>query len=232
MRADLYSAKALNISRNKALEMIKLGEILLNDEVLSKPSLNIESGKISTTSEIYISRAALKLKDFLSQIEFELRDKVIIDVGSSTGGFIQILLSKGVKSVTAVDVGSNQLHEILRVNERVKVYENTDIRDFESDEIFDILTCDVSFISLNLILNDIVRLFSQYALLLFKPQFEVGKDVKRDKKGVVVDKKAIKKASLNFELNAARLGLMMCEKRVSKVKGKDGNEEIFYLFKK
>ena len=73
-----------------------------------------------------------------------------MDVGSSTGGFVQILLQRGVKSVTALDVGSSQLSEILRRSPRVIVRENTDIREFESEKKFDLVSCDVSFISLNL----------------------------------------------------------------------------------
>lgn len=232
MRADIYTANALNISRNKACEMIKNGDILLDNDIITKPSIDIQSGSISTTAEIYVSRAALKLKGFLNDSLLNLSGKTAIDVGSSTGGFVQILLENGVIEVSAVDVGSSQLSEILRDDKRVKIYENCDIRDFKSDKRFEILTCDISFISLNLVLDKISDLFSEFAILLFKPQFEVGKDAKRDKKGVVVDKKAIDKAVAKFELNAARLGLLMIDKKVSKVLGKDGNEEIFYLFKK
>ncbi|QKF64886.1 TlyA family RNA methyltransferase [Campylobacter corcagiensis] len=232
MRADLYTANALNISRNKASEMIKNGEILLDGEILSKPSLEIDSGNIVARSKIYVSRAALKLKSFLKEVPLDLAGKSAIDVGSSTGGFVQILLENGVKEVVAVDVGSSQLSEILRDKANVVIKENCDIRDFKSDKSFEILTCDISFISLNLVLDKISQLFSEFAILLFKPQFEVGKDTKRDKKGVVVDKKAIEKAAKRFELNAAKLGLLMIDKKASKVLGKDGNEEIFYLFKK
>lgn len=232
MRADLYAANALNISRNKANEMIKNGEILLDGDILTKSSIEITSGDIKATAEIYVSRAALKLKEFLKEKDIILDKKTAIDVGSSTGGFVQILLEKGVDSVVAVDVGSSQLHDSLRQNPKVKVYENIDIRNFKSDEVYQILTCDISFISLNLVIDKISKLFSQYAIILFKPQFEVGKDIKRDKKGVVTDKKSIEQAQAKFELNAARLGLLFVDKEVSKVKGKDGNEEIFYIFKK
>ncbi|MSN96975.1 TlyA family RNA methyltransferase [Campylobacter sp. FMV-PI01] len=232
MRADLYTANALNISRNRAIELIRSGQILLDDMVLSKPSFDIKSGKISAINEIYVSRAALKLKLFLENVGINLKDKVCIDIGSSTGGFTQILLENGAKSVTCVDVGSNQLHQNLRDNDRVKVFENLDIRDFKTNQIYEILTCDVSFISLNLIMPYLINLFSEFAIMLFKPQFEVGKMVKRDKNGVVVDQKSILKSMQKFELDCAKLGLIFVEKRYSKIKGKSGNEEIFYLFKK
>lgn len=232
MRADIYAANALGISRSRAGELIKNSQILLNSEILTKPSLEVSSGEISVLDEIYVSRAAIKLKEFLKETDLDLAGKRAIDVGSSTGGFVQILLENGVKEVVAVDVGSNQLHKILRSDKRVKFYENSDFREFESDEIYEILTCDVSFISLNLLLPKISSFFSEFGVLLFKPQFEVGKDVKRDKNGVVKDTKAIEKAMRNFELNAAKCGLVMVEKRVSRLKGKGGNEEIFYMFSK
>lgn len=232
MRADKYVANALNISRNKASELIKDGNVFLDKEAILKPSLEIENGEIELLADVYVSRAALKLKYFLQEVNINLQDKDIIDVGSSTGGFVQILLQNGVKSVTAVDVGTMQLHSSLKNNDKIKLFENTDIKEFESDKSFDILTCDVSFISLSAILKYLKPLFSEFAIFLFKPQFEVGKSVKRDKKGVVKDEKAIKQAKAKFELEAANLGLLLLYSNECKVKGKEGNVEYFYLFKK
>ncbi|PSM52549.1 16S/23S rRNA (cytidine-2'-O)-methyltransferase [Campylobacter blaseri] len=232
MRADKYVANVLNISRNKASEIIKDKKVFLNKEPILKPSLEIEGGDIELLGDIYVSRAALKLKYFLEEIELDFKDKTAIDVGSSTGGFVQILLQNGVKSVTAVDVGTMQLHSSLKEDNRVEIFENTDIRELKVDKSFEILTCDVSFISLSNILEYLKPLFSEFAILLFKPQFEVGKNIKRDKKGVVKDEKAIKQVMARFELNAANLGLMLVECIVCKLKGKEGNVEYFYLFKK
>lgn len=232
MRADLYVANALNISRNKASEFIKDKKILINGELLEKNSLDINNAKVEIMSEIYVSRAAFKLKEFLKDTDLDLKNKTVIDVGSSTGGFIQILLKNDVKKVVGVDVGTNQLDEKLKKDERVFVYENLDIKNFENKEIFDILTCDISFISLNLVIEKLSKLFTEFAIILFKPQFEVGVKAKRDKKGRVLDEKAILKAMNKFELNAAKQGLIMLKKEKSKLKGKNGNEEYFYLFKK
>lgn len=232
MRADLYVANALNISRNKASEFIKDKKILINGELLEKNSLDIDNAKVEIMSEIYVSRAAFKLKEFLKDTDLDLKNKTVIDVGSSTGGFIQILLKNDVKKVVGVDVGTNQLDEKLKKDERVFVYENLDIKNFENKEIFDILTCDISFISLNLVIEKLLKLFTEFAIILFKPQFEVGVEAKRDKKGRVLDEKAILKAMNKFELNAAKQGLIMLKKEKSKLKGKNGNEEYFYLFKK
>lgn len=156
----------------------------------------------------------------------------VLDVGSSTGGFVQILLQRGAKSVTALDVGSSQLSEILRRDPRVIVRENTDIREFISEKKFDLITCDVSFISLNLILKSLARLAKSALIVLFKPQFEVGAEAKRNKKGVLKDEKAAHAARAKFERLCAELGLATLHAGACKITGKEGNQEFFYLLKR
>ena len=156
----------------------------------------------------------------------------VLDVGSSTGGFMQILLQRGAKSVTALDVGSSQLSEILRRDPRVIVRENTDIREFASKKKFDLITCDVSFISLNLILKSLASLAKNALIVLFKPQFEVGTEAKRNKKGVLKDEKAICAARAKFERLCAELGLAALHASACKITGKEGNREFFYLLKR
>nr|WP_314119961.1 SAM-dependent methyltransferase [uncultured Campylobacter sp.] len=156
----------------------------------------------------------------------------VLDVGSSTGGFVQILLQRGAKSVTALDVGSSQLSEILRRSPRVIVRENTDIREFESEKKFDLITCDVSFISLNLILKSLASLAKSVLIVLFKPQFEVGAEIKRNKKGVLKDEKAARAARTKFERLCAELGLAVLHASACKITGKEGNQEFFYLLKR
>lgn len=156
----------------------------------------------------------------------------VLDVGSSTGGFLQILLQCGVKSVTALDVGSSQLSEILRRDPRVIVRENTDIREFASKKKFDLITCDVSFISLNLILKSLASLAKNALIVLFKPQFEVGAEIKRNKKGVLKDEKAVCAARAKFEQLCAELGLVALHASACKITGKEGNQEFFYLLKR
>ena len=156
----------------------------------------------------------------------------VLDVGSSTGGFVQILLQRGAKSVTALDVGSSQLSEILRRDPRVIVRENTDIREFASKKKFDLITCDVSFISLNLILKSLASLAKNALIVLFKPQFEVGAEIKRNKKGVLKDEKAVCAARAKFEQLCAELGLVVLHASACKITGKEGNREFFYLLKR
>ena len=156
----------------------------------------------------------------------------VLDVGASTGGFVQILLQRGAKSVTALDVGSSQLSEILRRDPRVVVRENTDIRKFASEKKFDLITCDVSFISLNLILKSLASLAKSALIVLFKPQFEVGAKAKRNKKGVLKDEKEAHGARAKFERLCAELGLAVLHAGACKITGKEGNREFFYLLKR
>ncbi|WP_086290802.1 23S rRNA (cytidine-2'-O)-methyltransferase TlyA [Campylobacter devanensis] len=233
MRADLAVSKALNISRNQAAGLIENGVVLTDSKIIKKASQEIDKDQIiEIKSQIYVSRAALKLAGFLDEIKLNLKDKIALDIGSSTGGFVQILLENGIKQVTALDVGTMQLSANLRDDSRVIVQENTDIREFESGDKFDIITADVSFISLLHIISHIDRLALGDIILLFKPQFEVGKDAKRTKNGVVKDEKAINKAMIKFESECLALGWKLIYKSNSQIKGKEGNIELFYYFKK
>ncbi len=222
-------------SRNRALDAIKRGRVSVNGKI-AKPSTRCnENSQIDIDIEkFYVSRASRKLELFLEEYPLDLKGKVALDIGSSTGGFVQILLEKGVESVTAVDVGSDQLHHSLRDNERVYLYENMDIRDFKSETLFNLITCDVSFISVVKILNHIDRLLNSGGdiILLFKPQFEVGKGVKRDSRGVVLDSRAIESAKERFKQATSDLGWKLCYTTNSKLSGKSGNIEYVYHFKK
>lgn len=232
MRFDNFVAQALKISRNKAQNLIKEGKILLNGEILGKVSAEVASGEISATDEIFVSRGALKLKGFLDECALDITGVRALDIGSSTGGFVQILLKYGASEVVALDVGSAQLDDSLRCDPRVIVRENTDIREFESQTSFELITCDVSFIGIEKILPSILRLASRDIILLFKPQFEVGVGAKRDKKGVIKNQKPVEQAMAKFELNCAKMGLIMIQKLPCQIKGKEGNQEFFYHYKK
>jgi len=220
-------------SRNRAIDAIKRGKVFV-DGKLAKPSTKCdENSVIDIDSEkFYVSRASKKLELFLEEYPMDLGDKRALDIGSSTGGFVQILLENMVESVTAVDVGSDQLHHTLRDNPKVEIFEETDIREFKSVKPFDIVTCDVSFISILKIIEDIDRLSGGDMILLFKPQFEVGRNVKRDSRGVVVDQSAIQEAIETFERKTSELGWELCYSTLSKLAGKSGNVEFVYHFRK
>jgi len=235
MRLDNYLVeKELASSRNKAQGLIKDGLVIVNSKVILKSSFKLEDSdevKVQEHKE-YVSRAAFKLSHFLEELDLSLESKIALDIGSSTGGFTQVLLENGVKEVSAVDVGKDQLHKSLKEDSRVHSYESCDIREFESDKKFDIVVSDVAFISLLHILGDVDRLSNDKIILLFKPQFEVGREAKRDKNGVVLDEKVILKAMIKFE-DACRLkGWKLILKSPSQLTGKEGNLEYCYCYEK
>lgn len=235
MRLDLYLTKNFDIqSRNKAHEIIKSNKIKVDGKTVSKPSFLVdETSKIELLEEdFYVSRAAYKLKHFLDEIKIDLKNKEALDIGSSTGGFTQILLLNSIKKVTCVDVGSNQLHEKIKNDKRIVFFEKQDIRKFQSDKKFDLVTCDVSFISILNILREIDSFAKNEIIILFKPQFEVGTNVKRDKKGVVKDKKAVLKAREKFLDQTKLLNWKLKYNSQSKLEGKEGNEEELFYFNK
>lgn len=235
MRLDIYITKHHQLqSRNKASELIKSGKVLVDTKVITKPSFDIEGSENIEIQEkdFYVSRSAYKLKYFVEEHHIQCENKSAVDIGSSTGGFTQILLEKGVNSLTCVDVGSNQLHPTLKQNPKITIAENTDIRKFTTPQPFDITTCDVSFISILYILDDIHRVSKKEIIILYKPQFEVGKEIKRDSNGVVKDTSAIQKERENFLLHTQKLGWNLLKTDHSKLQGKSGNqEELFYFIK-
>jgi 23S rRNA (cytidine1920-2'-O)/16S rRNA (cytidine1409-2'-O)-methyltransferase len=237
LRLDLYLVeKKLVENRSKAKDLILNNKVTIDGVILKKPSIVMDLAKeydiYIDNEELFVSRAGNKLHNFLKSISFDIKGLNCLDIGSSTGGFSQVLLQNEVLSINCVDVGSDQLHGIVRNDKRVTVNENCDIRDFKSDIIFDLVTCDVSFISILHIIDSIDFFAHDKIIILFKPQFEVGKNVKRDKKGVVKDEFAIQKSCEAFEKKCLELNWKLIKKDVSKIKGKDGNVEYFYYFEK
>jgi len=235
MRLDLYLTKNYNLqSRNKASELIKAKKVTIDGKVISKPSFFVtDSHNVEiNTEDFYVSRAAYKLKHFLDDNSIDIENLRALDIGSSTGGFTQILLLNNVLSVTCVDVGSNQLHESLRDDKRIIIKENTDIREFSSKEAFSLVTCDVSFISILNIIEDIDRLSRDKIIILYKPQFEVGREVKRDSNGVVQNQEAITQCREEFLQLTQKLNWKLHFHAQSKLSGKSGNKEELFYFQK
>ncbi|SFZ98452.1 RNA binding methyltransferase FtsJ like [hydrothermal vent metagenome] len=232
MRLDKYLVEEGYFeSRNRAHDAIKAGYVTV-DGNKPKASAKIDENSIVEVEDakFYVSRAGRKLDAFLEEYSIDFKNKRALDIGSSTGGFAQIVLENGVNSLACVDVGTNQLHISLRDNEKITLHEETDIRDFEAPEKFELITCDVSFISILQIVSDIDRLIESGGdiVILYKPQFEVGKDVKRDSKGVVQDIDAIDRRKEDFEANVKKLGWELKYQSLSKVSGKEGNKEYLY----
>ena len=234
MRLDKYLLKNGFVdSRNKASELIRRSAVFVDDKLITKSSFDVEDNvRIKIESQIYVSRAAWKLKYFLENIRLNIRDTDCLDIGSSTGGFTEILLENGALKVTCVDVGSNQLHKSLRIRSDVLVYENMDIRDFKTNKQYDLVVCDVSFISISKIIYTIKSLAKKDIILLFKPQFEVGRDAKRTSRGVIKNQKDTNNAFLEFEQSLCDNDLKIIFKKESQLCGKEGNIEQFYFINK
>ena len=236
MRLDKYLVdEGYFESRNRANDAIKAGKVKVGGK-LAKASTKIdENSSVDVENEkFYVSRAARKLESFLLEHTVDMKEKRALDIGSSTGGFAQIVLENGVSTLSCVDVGKKQLHISLHKEERLSLFEETDIRNFEADEAFELITCDVSFISVLQIISDINRLAQDGTdiVILYKPQFEVGKDVKRDSRGVVQDIDAIARRKEEFEAETLKLGWNQSYQAESKVTGKEGNKEYLYHFVK
>ncbi len=235
-RLDNYLVdKKIVESRTKAQAIVKDGLVSVNDKVIKKSAFKIDvENDIVKVQEYkqYVSRSANKLALFLEELDLNVKDKIALDIGSSTGGFTQVLLENEVSEVSAVDVGKDQLHKSIKEDSRVYSFESCDIRKFESEKKFDLVVSDVSFISLLYILDDVERLATEDIILLFKPQFEVGREAKRDNHGVVLDDKVIANAMENFEEACSVKEWNLIKKSPSKLTGKEGNLEYCYYFKK
>ena len=190
---QLLVEKKLVDTKTKAQSMIMAGQVKVNDKVITKSGngfpldSNIVINKLGPD---WVSRGALKLLRAIEIFKIEISNKVCLDIGSSTGGFSDVLLSKKAKTIFAVDVGTNQLHEKLRKEKDIISIENFNARYLNSTVItkkIDILVCDVSFISLKKVIFPSIKLLSKNAeiIALIKPQFETHK--KNLRKGVVRD---------------------------------------------
>lgn len=234
MRLDHYLVDAgLAPTRTKAQQLIKAGAVTVDGAVTKKAAFCVEEQAVAVTEAMpYVSRAALKLKGFLPYLPFACEGSEALDIGASTGGFTQVLLEAGAVHVDAVDVGRDQLHPRVRNDARVASYEQTDIRTFCPDRTYDVVTSDVSFISLHHILEDIDRLAHRWIVLLFKPQFEVGREVRRDRRGVVMQEDAVAAAQTRFEAACAARGWSLRAKEAAAITGKEGNLETCYCYEK
>lgn len=221
-------------TREKAKRAIMAGLVYANEERLDKPGEKIPSDTVLTIKGKvmpYVSRGGLKLEKAIKAFDLDLKDKVMLDIGSSTGGFTDCGLQNGVKLSYALDVGYNQLAWKLRQDERVVVMERTNFRyvtpaDLEG-EMPNFASIDVSFISLTLILPVLKTLLvsgSDVAALI-KPQFEAGKE-QVGKKGIVRDSKVhlqVINKILDFSLE---LGFDVQHLTYSPITGGDGNIEF------
>ena len=219
-------------SRSQAENYIKLGDVYVNKKVVQKAGTPVSETDVLELKSVgqYVSRAGLKLASVAEKLHVDFRDMVVLDVGSSTGGFTDYALQHGAKKVFAVDVGTDQLHPSLRSDPRIELHEKTDIRDFVPSEPIDIVVVDVSFISLRDILPHVARIVPSGAKIvaMLKPQFEAGRG--RTNKGVIKNNAVRRRILADFELWAERY-FVIADKRDSEVAGQKGNVERFYLLR-
>jgi 23S rRNA (cytidine1920-2'-O)/16S rRNA (cytidine1409-2'-O)-methyltransferase len=186
-----------------------------------------------TATEQYVSRAALKLASVAKTLGLNFKGKIVLDVGSSTGGFTDYALQHGARKVIAIEVGTNQLHPSLRTDPRIELHERTDIRDMdELTETADIVVIDVSFVSLREILPAVAQLVDPHAqiIAMVKPQFEAEQSSLKHK-GVIKNDRIRRDILKDFEL-WTRKDFAIVDKADSEVTGMKGNLERFYSLKR
>ena len=202
MRLDVYlTDKGFFKSRNKAAETVKRRLIEVDGKVVYKQSYTVDPEKseiIIKESDSFVSNGGYKLQKAFDDFNFNAENLICADIGASTGGFTECLLRHGAKKIYAVDVGKSQLDETLSKDERVIVIDEFNARDMCENtfgEKVDLVTSDVSFISLTYILRQISRVLKDngYAIVLVKPQFECGRK-SLNKNGIVTDVKDRKRA--------------------------------------
>lgn len=238
IRLDLMlEQRGLMPSRARARDAILRGTVSVNGAPAKKPNQMVGEADVIAISDPaagYVSRAALKLVAGLDAGGIAVDGKVCLDVGSSTGGFTQVLLERGARQVYAVDVGHGQLHDSLRGDGRVVSLEGTNARELDREvipDVVDLLVSDVSFVSVTKVLEAPLGLCGAkaQAVVLFKPQFEVGREFVGSG-GVVRDAEASARAMAEVVAFVEAQGFALRETVVSPIAGGDGNLETVLVF--
>lgn len=233
MRLDLaLTERGLTRSRNQAAQLIAEGKVLIDGRTAMKASQPVDhTADLQIDEQPWVSRAAHKLLGALDQSETRVPARVL-DAGASTGGFTAVCLERGAERVYAVDVGHGQLAAELREDPRVVVHEGTNLRDLTLDHVeaepVDLVVADVSFISLRLILEPMLAVLTPdgVALLLIKPQFEVGRE-QLGAGGLVKDEQTRLRTVAGVIEYAEALGWHCDWQGVSALPGTAGNIEYF-----
>jgi len=227
----LLVIRGLVKTRSKAEDLVRRGFVSVDQMVVTKPGIFLDNNSklLVDAHESFVSRAGEKLNSVVDLFKLDFANKVVLDVGSSTGGFSELSLRRGANKVIAVELGTDQMHPRLREDSRIELHEKTDIRDFKTNEHIDIVVIDVSFISLREILPSISRLSADdtTVVAMVKPQFEaVTGGLKH--KGVIKNDNMRRAILKDFE-NWCRTSFVIKAKADSAVAGAKGNVERFYL---
>lgn len=232
----LVVERGLCTSREKARRLILAGEVLVNDVPVDKPGTLVPSDaalRLRHPPAPYVGRGGEKLEGALDELELDVAGFRVLDIGASTGGFTDCLLSRGARRVTALDVGKGQLDWKLRSDPRVEVVEGKNARYLEPSDFpepYDLVTVDVSFISLTKVLPAASALVREGGLILMlvKPQFELQPEL-IERGGLVTDPGRHRDAVASVAHAAQKLGLGILGLCRAVIKGVAGNQEFFLL---
>jgi len=241
MRLDVYlTLKGICKSRENAKDLILKGRVKVKGICVNKPSFNVAINDKVEFEEYdllpYVSKGGLKLERAINEFGIDFKDKLVLDMGSSTGGFTDCALKHGAKFVWAVDVGTNQLDERLKNDQRISSIENTDIRALKFEQIgsrVDAVVGDLSFISLINVLKIIPSFIKDdgFVILLIKPQFEVGPE-NVGKGGIVKNPKLHVKVIERIRANASEFQLYLLGLTYAPIVDLKKNIEYLALFKR
>jgi 23S rRNA (cytidine1920-2'-O)/16S rRNA (cytidine1409-2'-O)-methyltransferase len=225
--------RGLTPSRERAQALILAGKVLVNEQKIEKSGASVDSAstlRLLGDDLRYVSRGGLKLERALEHWKINLSGKVCLDIGASTGGFSDCMLQHGAAKVIAVDTGYGQMDFALRNDPRMCLLEKTNARYLQASDIgepIDFIAMDVAFISATLVLPAVVRAAAatREAVILVKPQFEVGRELV-GKGGIVRDESAQHAAVNRVHAAVTELGGKMVEWVESPILGGEGNREF------
>lgn len=239
IRLDKYLIDNNKIeTRNKAQQLIKEKQVIVNKKIVDKPNFLVdENDEIKINEQLkFVSRGGIKLQEAVNQFNIDLNNKIVLDIGASTGGFTDCCLKNGAKLVYCLDIGTNQLHHSLVKNNLVKNFPNTNLKEipnlFEKDQ-FDIIVVDVSFISLKYVFESIKNICSKNTTIicLIKPQFELNPIILSKFKGCIKSKKYHDEAIKNVLLHATNNDFNLIKIIDSPILGNKGeNKEFLAIF--
>lgn len=223
-------------SRNRAANAVRGGAVFYGDVSVTKPSFDVENPDlVSVRGAVmpYVSRGGLKLEHALNTFHIDMTGRNMIDIGSSTGGFCDVALRRGVAHIVAVDTGTDQMHKSLRNNPKIDLHEQTDFRHIDDSlvENIDIATIDISFISVTKILDKLATLPELHDVVcLVKPQFECGPEISTKYRGVIRDENVHKSVIENVVAAFEKHGFKCCGLIKSPIAGGSGNTEFLGHF--
>jgi 23S rRNA (cytidine1920-2'-O)/16S rRNA (cytidine1409-2'-O)-methyltransferase len=228
----LLVERGLFESRARAQAAIAAGLVTADDVIVAKPSAEIAEDAVlrATAPHPWVSRGGVKLADALDRAGISVEGRVALDVGASTGGFSEVLLTRAARLVYAIEVGHSQLHARLRGRTDLVLYEHTDIRSLDATQLSerpDLVVIDVSFISLKLVLPAALNLAAPHAqvVALIKPQFEASP--RNVKKGIVRDPAVHAAVCDEIAAFVRSLACTVTASFPSAIAGGDGNREFF-----